>query len=121
MRIIAGMLAMACERLGLDGLTIVPSHYHVAAQGKRVMSFHDPEDEARFLALEQATRGMPLFEASRAIAEGRVVDQATGEPIHYKPGRMTLPVSEKARAHFADPAYARAVEAHARALSLKQA
>jgi acetoin utilization deacetylase AcuC-like enzyme len=119
MRTVTGMLIMACERLGLDGLTVVPSHYHVAAQGKRVMSFHSPEDEARFLALEQATRGMPLFDASRAIAEGRVHDAATGDPITYHPGRMTLPVSERARAHFSDPAFARAVEAHARSLALR--
>ncbi len=119
MRIIVGMLVMACERLGLDGLTVVPSHYHVAAQGKRVMTFHAPEDEAQFLALEQATRGMPLFEASRAIAEGRVRDAATGETITYHPGRMTLPVSERALEHFSDPSFARAVEAHARSLALR--
>jgi len=120
MRIIAGMLTMTCERLGKDGLTIVPSHFHVAAQGKRIMKFHDPEDEARFLALEQATRSMPLFEASLAISRGEVVDRETLEPIRYKPGRMTLPVSRAARAYFADPAYGRAVERYARALSLKQ-
>ena len=62
---------------------------------------------------------MPLFEASRAIAEGRVRDAATGETITYHPGRMTLPVSERALEHFSDPSFARAVEAHARSLALR--
>ena len=56
MRIVVGMLVMAAERLGYDGITLVPSHFHVAAQARRLFRFLDPADEAMFLALEP-TRG----------------------------------------------------------------
>ncbi len=115
LRIVVGMLVMAAERLGYDGVTVVPSHFHVAAQARRLFRFLDPSDEALFLALGRATSGMTLFQASNALAAGQVVD-ATGNPVGYKPSRMVLATSASLREHLASPAYARAVEAHARDL-----
>ena len=119
LRIVIGMLVMACERLGFDGVTVVPSHYHVAAQARRLMSFWDPADEAAFIAIGKATQGMNLFQASIAIAEGDVVDVA-GRVVSWKPSRMVLPVSAALRERLDGPGYARAVEDAARAMSLRR-
>ncbi|MBL9026970.1 MAG: histone deacetylase [Myxococcales bacterium] len=113
--IVIGMLVMAAERLGYEGLTVVPSHYHVAAQARRLFAFLDPTDEAFFLALSRATHGRTLFEASKALAAGEVVDDK-GVAVSWKPSRMVLATGENLKARLASAAYARAVEAAAREL-----
>jgi len=119
LEIIVGMLIMACESLGYDGLTLVPSHFHVASQARRLFSFWEPKDEAHFLALSRATHHLPLFDASLAIAHGFVVHKASGEPQHYHPARMVRPVSAQLKSRATDPAYARAVEEASRDLDFE--
>ncbi|MBL8741433.1 MAG: histone deacetylase, partial [Myxococcales bacterium] len=114
LRIVVGMLVMAAERLGYDGLTLVPSHFHVAAQARRLFTFMEAGDEAHYLALMHATHGLSLAEASARLLAGGVVERTSGEPQKYKPARMVLAVSEKLKARFTDPAFSRAVEAEAR-------
>jgi acetoin utilization deacetylase AcuC-like enzyme len=117
LRIVVGMLVMACERLGYDGISLVPSQYHVAAQARRLFTFFDPSDEAFFLALERATRGLPLHEASTAIAAGRIRDARTSEVVSWRPRRMVLPVNQALKERLSSPAYAKAVEDEARKLA----
>ncbi len=119
LRIVVGMLVMACERLGFDGLSLVPAHFHVAAQARRLLRFLDPAAESFFLSLSRATAGSSLAEASLAIAAGRVVDRETGRAVAWKPSRMVLAVSPELLARLDGPAYARAVEDAARATTLK--
>ncbi len=114
LRIVVGMLVMACERLGYDGLTLVPSHFHVAAQGRRLFTFFEAAEEAHYLALMHATRGLSLAEASTRLLAGDVVDRTTGEPQKYHPARMVLAVSDALKARLTAPAFSRAVEAEAR-------
>ena len=92
---VAAMLQVACERLHLDGLVFVPSQFHVAAYGRGYMTFLDPDARARFEALLRLFRDFPLPEATRAVAEGRVVDDETGDVVKWRPSPMVLPVSEK--------------------------
>lgn len=117
LNIVIGMLIMACERLGFDGLTFVPAHFHLAARGRRLLEVLDPADEALFLALASATGSLGSFEASRRIEHGDVVDVETGEPVQYKPMRMVLAVSPALKDKLASPEYARGVEEAARKLS----
>lgn len=86
-------LVLACERLGLDGILFVPSHFHLAAQSRSLLRFLEPDDEARFRALYEAVEGVPLAAATRAVDEGRVVDGRTGKPVTWQPRPMVLPVS----------------------------
>jgi len=95
LREVFGWLVVICERLGLDGIYYNPSSYHIAAQSKKLVRFLKPEHEARFRSFEEALRGMPLPEASRAVAEGRVVDRATGEPLVWEGWPMVMPVSQR--------------------------
>lgn len=92
---VVALLVVACERLHLDGLVFVPSQFHVAAYGKRRLAFFKPATRMRFEALLDLFRDVPLPEATRAIAEGRVVDGDTGEVFRWLPEPMLLPVSEK--------------------------
>lgn len=91
---VAIVMLLVCERLRLDGIVVVPSHYHVASRWHGCMRFLDPEVEGRFRALERLLDPLPLAEASIAMELGRVVDLGTGERRGYQPGTMVLASSE---------------------------
>jgi len=98
LREVSALLILICERLGLDGLLIVPSHYHIAALVAGQGRFVDPRDRARFAALRDALSGTRLVEAAHAIEEGRVVDEESGEPFRWNPAPMVVPVSQRLKA-----------------------
>jgi len=65
-------------RLGLEGIAFRPAAYHLAFERRETLRFVDPARQGRFEALVEALRGMPLVEATLAVAEGRVrLDGAT--------------------------------------------
>ena len=103
LRDVIALLVRVCERLGLDGLSFVPSHYHLVGPSSKMLRFLNPEDEIRFQALKQALRSRPLAEASRAVDEGRVRNAQTGQPFSWQPMPMVLPVSPRLEAHFNSP------------------
>ena len=94
---IIALLVLACDRLQLDGIVFVPAHYHVAAQGRKIVRFLNPEDEGLFRALERALAGLPLAEAAVLVADGRLIDTLTGQPFAWQPVPMVFPVSERLR------------------------
>jgi len=102
-------LILACDRLGLDGVFFVPSHYHLAAQSRKALRFADPEDEARFRAFRRVLTDKPLCEATRLADRGAVVDRRTGEPLPWRPAPMVLPVSDPLRGRLQGEEYERAV------------
>lgn len=113
--VVVGLLALICEQLGLDGVAEVPSHYFVAAVGRKHLRFVAPGAQARFEALIEALRGIPLAEAERALADGRLVDAATGSVERWIPAPMVIPVSRGLSAELRGEAYESAVrEARAR-------
>jgi acetoin utilization deacetylase AcuC-like enzyme len=105
-----GWLVIVAEVLGLDGIGYVPSNYHVAAQSRRLVAFVDPRHEALMRALERLLAGLPLGEASRLVAEGGIVDEATGEPFVWSGCTMALPVSERFKTKVRGEGYERAVD-----------
>ncbi|HXU45903.1 MAG TPA: hypothetical protein VN783_10275, partial [Thermoanaerobaculia bacterium] len=111
---VMALLVAACDRLGLAGLTFVPSYFHLAAKGRRLLRFLEPEDEGLFRSLEAVLARLPLAEATRLVAEGHLRDTRTGQPFAWRPMTMILPVSETLAARFEDPDYeARAAAAAA--------
>lgn len=94
---LVALLIVACERLHLDGLVFVPSQFHVAAYGSSHMRFLNPETQDRFDALLRFFQGRKISfaDATQAVADGRVVDELTGEVIKWRPEPMVLPVSER--------------------------
>lgn len=103
LREVVGWLMVVCERLGLDGIAFSPAHYYMAMLGRRHLEFVRPEDAALFEALRDAVRGLDLAEASRAIDEGRVVDERTGGSVRWPAPLMVLPLSERLRARTSSP------------------
>jgi acetoin utilization deacetylase AcuC-like enzyme len=106
---ISALFVLACDRLQLDGLLFVPAHYHTASQGRKSLRFLEPADEGVFRAVHEALRGLPLWEATRAITEGRVVDAATGEPFAWRPSPMVMAVTDRLRALIEGEEYERRV------------
>jgi hypothetical protein len=92
---VMALLILVCDELRLDGILFVPSHYHLAATGKKYLRFLQPEDEAWYRALEEATSGLPLGRASQAIDDGRLSDTATGQTAKWRPTTMVLPISDR--------------------------
>jgi hypothetical protein len=102
---------LMCERLELDGVLFVPAHYHLVSQGLRHLAFLDPVDAARFAAYREALAGLPLAQATHAAENGRVVDAKTGQPAHWRPVPMVIPVSKRLRDRLASPSYREEVAA----------
>ncbi len=98
LRDLVSLLILVCDRLGLDGLYFVPSHFHLAAQSRKYLRFVEPAHEARFRAVCAALEGLPLGEATRAVAEGRVRDEQ-GRAVEWQPSPMVLAVTERLEKH----------------------
>ena len=64
---------------------------------------------------------MSLADAERTIGEGGVVDDATGEPVRWRPAPMIVPVSGRLKALVTGPSYERAVTLARGATHLKLA
>jgi acetoin utilization deacetylase AcuC-like enzyme len=109
LRDIMGWLVVVCEERGLDGIFFTAAHYHIAMQSRRLVRPLDPVDEARLEAFAEALSGLSLAAAAAAVAEGRVLDAATGAPAEWRPIPTVLPVSERLRARVTGPAYEAAV------------
>jgi acetoin utilization deacetylase AcuC-like enzyme len=109
LRDMAAVLIVATERLGLDGLVFTPSHFHLARLARPQGRFSTPADEARYLAIAKAVKGMRLYEASAAVAEGRLRDTATGEIVAWQPRQMIIPVTPSLQKEFHGDDFRRAV------------
>jgi acetoin utilization deacetylase AcuC-like enzyme len=94
---VLGWLVMVCEMLDLDGIYYTPSGYHVAAQSRQFVRFLHPQHEARYRAYREALSEVDLAEASKVVADGRLLDAATGEPIEWEGYPMVLPVTDRLR------------------------
>ena len=112
--IIVGMLVMAAERLGLDGLSLVPAQFHVARRARKLFRFESADAEARFLVLSQAVTHLDRAAAAKAVADKRVVHRVSRAPLLYVPARMVLPISSKLQARLDADTFAMEVEALAR-------
>ena len=101
---IVALMVLMAEQLGLDGVVNVPSHFHVAAVGRKHLRFVDPVAQARYEALADLLRDVPVAEAERALAAGKVLD-ADGAVVRWEPATMAIPVSAKLRDRVYGEAY----------------
>ena len=103
---------LMCERLDLDGIVVVPSHYHVAAQWRARLHFLDPVDEGRFRSAGHLLSSYPTAKAARIVQRGLVREKASGHAYVYEPKPMVFPVKSRLRERVVGKDYeARAVEA----------
>ena len=80
------ILVRIAKRLGLEGLAMRPSAYHLAFQGREVLQFVDPARQGRFEALTRDLGRLPLTELTKAVAEGKV--RMNGQPYAWEPDEM---------------------------------
>jgi hypothetical protein len=73
-------------RLGLGGVVFRPAHYHTAYAARHEFQFVDPHRQGRFEALVRDLAGVPLLEATTAIAEGKV--RMDGAPYAWEADEM---------------------------------
>jgi acetoin utilization deacetylase AcuC-like enzyme len=85
-REIGTMLARVAIRLGLGGVVFRPSHYHVAYAARHEFRFVDPRRQGRFEALVRDLTGVPLVEATTAVAQGKV--RLDGAPYAWEADEM---------------------------------
>ncbi|MFT7624572.1 MAG: acetoin utilization deacetylase AcuC-like enzyme [Myxococcota bacterium] len=78
----AELLRRIAQRLNLRGVAIVPAWYHVAYAARHDMHFVDPQRQGRLQALVRDLAGVALQEATRAVAEDRVL--LDGEPYIWE-------------------------------------
>ncbi|HEV2844466.1 MAG TPA: histone deacetylase [Thermoanaerobaculia bacterium] len=110
---IIALLVLVCDRLQLDGLIFVPSHFHVASHGRKTMRFLRPEDEGLYRAFEKTFENVPLAEAAEAVLAGRVVDARTGQPVVWQPAPMIFPVSDRLKEMVRGDEYEKKIAAEA--------
>ena len=80
------ILALMAKRLHVDGVAFRPSWYHMAWTARHGVRFVDPRRQGRFEALARDLCHMPLLEATRAVAEGRV--RLNGEHYEWEADEM---------------------------------
>ena len=80
------LLALMAGRLNLEGVAFRPSWFHMAWAARHDARFVDPKRQGRFLALVRDLKGLPLLEATRAVAEGKV--KLNGAPYTWEAEEM---------------------------------
>jgi hypothetical protein len=96
---------------GKDALLNVPEHYHNALFYAAQFRFLDPVEQGRFEALRRDLSGLRVADASFAIEEGRVHDQAADRPFAWDPGAMVAAVGVALTGVLGGTAYRQAVAA----------
>jgi acetoin utilization deacetylase AcuC-like enzyme len=109
-REVSQLLGLMARRLVLDGVAFRPSWYHMAWAARHHARFLSPERQGRFEALMRDLATMSLLDATRAVAEGRVL--LNGQPYTWEPDVMVYlvkahqdvdraaVVAERDRCHF---------------------
>ncbi len=105
------LLGLMAKRVLLDGVAFRPSWFHMAFAARHVSRFVNPQRQGRFEALIRDTKSLPLLEATRAVAEGRIA--LNGQPytweademvswLEYRkdPADQAAIAAERERAHF---------------------
>jgi acetoin utilization deacetylase AcuC-like enzyme len=105
LRDIMSWLMVVCERHRLDGIFFTTVHYHIAVQSRRLVKPLRATDEGRLRAFAEALSDLTLAEAAAAVAEGRVIDETTGEPAAWTPVPGVVSVSERLEALVSGPEY----------------
>jgi len=108
---LVALLVVACERVGLAGLLVTPSQFHLAVQWQRRLRFIEPRAGARLRAMREALGGLPLAQTSEALRAGRLIDRRSGKPCGYEAAPMVLPLSPELQAALDAEGYARAMDA----------
>jgi hypothetical protein len=98
--------------LGSDGVASQPKFFHDAVifHRSRLFLFLDGREQGRFEALERDLEGVPLSDATLAVAAWCVRDQLD-RVVRWQPGYQVFPITPRLTAHFHSAQYAAEVAA----------
>ncbi|MDY7225942.1 histone deacetylase family protein [Hyalangium rubrum] len=80
------VLIRMAERLKLAGVAFRPMWYHLAVVASARLRFLEPARQGRFEALRRDLAHLPMLEATRRVAEGRVL--LNGQPYAWEAADM---------------------------------
>jgi hypothetical protein len=103
------LLQIMTERLGKEGMLVVPAYYHNGVLYNESFHFFSPEKEGELRALERDLAQFPIAIASWAVEKGLVCDEHTGQPFVWHPEEMLWPFSTRLKDYFATTTYHDAV------------
>lgn len=106
----SAFLLLLAEELGLDGVAFAPAHFYMAALGRKVLHFLEPEADGHFRALLDVLGDLPFADASRLLERGAVRDERN-RSVSWEPRLMILPASDRLRARVEAEEHAAAVQA----------
>ncbi|MBT8495495.1 MAG: histone deacetylase [Deltaproteobacteria bacterium] len=84
----AFLIAGMARRLGFEGTAYRPAWYHIAYIGRHTYRFVDPGRQGRFEAMLRDLSDLPLLEATRMVADGKVL--INGEPYQWEADEMVM-------------------------------
>lgn len=93
------------HEMDVDALVGLPQYFHNAVLYASHFKFFLPRHEAEFRALDRDLKPEGLPRASRAMAEGRVVERESGRRVTWHAAEQVYPIRGDVVAHFAHPDY----------------
>lgn len=118
-REIMAILEVMCERLGQQGLLNCPQFYHNGALYDRRFSYLLPQRQGELKALERDLSGLPLAEASWAIALGLVRVAGDGAVYKWHGSEMVWAADPALAAYFRSDSYREAVRRTAASIAFE--
>ena len=91
---VISLLIVICDRLELDGIVFIPSHYHLVIKALHHLHFLHAEDRRWFEAVRTAVGDLSLLEATQVVAADRIGDRRDGSRIGWRAMPLVLPISE---------------------------
>jgi acetoin utilization deacetylase AcuC-like enzyme len=85
-REVAELFGRIARRIGVRGVAFRPAHFHTAYVARHQARFVDDARQGRFEALVRDLARLPLAQATRAVAEGRVL--VGGRPYTWEADDM---------------------------------
>lgn len=101
--------------MDIDALVGLPQYFHNAVLYGTRFRFFLPALEGDFRALRRDLLAEGLPRASRALAEGRVLEVGSGRRVTWQPAEQVYPVQGEICDHFKHPAWLQEVEQALRA------
>lgn len=102
------LLIQGCHRLGFDGISHTPTHFHIALKTCRDFRYLDPIVEGKLMALKSFLLPFSLAEASNLAEEKRILNPH-GEPVWPFEGDIFFAISKKLIKYFESENYSNAV------------
>ncbi len=95
---------------GKDALLNFPEYFHNAVFYATLFCFLSPRRQGRFEAMRRDLAGLHVASASAALADGRVIEESTGEVAYWEPAEMVAPVTRSLRQYVDSADYRRIAE-----------